>query len=285
MMWMCVRRAGCVGVMILALCGMARAAEPTTAPPPEESGGTTPGPVDLGIDDTDRLYFQFVTGMNWVLDKSFAGDAKLDGFPDLILGGGVGYNISRHWGAELQFQGGEPDIRSASRGKIREISIISSSRRSATAGICSTGASSPTSPAASAWASPTSTRTPSPSSRRHQELDRRRLAVERVRLLPVAERRGRRRAPLHDLPEPDRHRRLPGRPGGRVTHTTGDPQPDRHHAAGAAPHVPRPARRAPAAGAPSSSPARAPSTPTRCGPTWAASSATTSSSAAAAGAA
>jgi opacity protein-like surface antigen len=126
MVWAFVRRAGCVGAMVVALCRMGWAGEPAMAPPPEEPGRSTPAPeaVDLGIDDTDRLYFQFVTGMNWVLDKPFSGDARLDGFPDLILGGSLGYNISRHWGAELQFQGGEPDIRSESRGKIREISII-----------------------------------------------------------------------------------------------------------------------------------------------------------------
>ena len=43
---------------------------------------------------------------------------------DRALGGGVGYNITRNWGVELQFQGVDPDLRSASRGTIREISVI-----------------------------------------------------------------------------------------------------------------------------------------------------------------
>ena len=126
MVWAFVRRAGCVGVIAVTLCRLAWAAGPAVAPPLAEPGQPPPAPesVDLGIDDTDRLYFQFVTGMGFVLDKPFAGDAKLDGFPDFTLGGSLGYNISRHWGAELQFQGGEPDIYSESRGKIREISVI-----------------------------------------------------------------------------------------------------------------------------------------------------------------
>lgn len=100
-----------LGVCVVALAAVCRAEEPLLAPAPP-------------VDDTDRLYFQFVTGMNFTLDKHFAGDVDVDGEPDLLLGGGLGYNISRHWGVELQFQGGEPDLRSSSRGKIREISII-----------------------------------------------------------------------------------------------------------------------------------------------------------------
>src|SRR5262245_56136033 len=106
------RRGALVAAMMLVIVGAVRAEEP----PPG-----VPVPV---FDDTGRLYFDFVTGMNFTLDKHFAGDADIDGEPDLLLGGSLGYNISRHWGVELQFQGGEPDLRSSSRGKIREISII-----------------------------------------------------------------------------------------------------------------------------------------------------------------
>jgi opacity protein-like surface antigen len=112
----------------MALAGAARAQDDPgrVIPPPPPDPAFAPASASLPqeIDDTERLYFQFVTGMGFVFDKEFAGDAELDGFPDLILGGSLGYNFSRHWGAELQFQGGEPDIRSASRGKIREISVI-----------------------------------------------------------------------------------------------------------------------------------------------------------------
>jgi opacity protein-like surface antigen len=87
----------------------------------EETPAAAPAPA---LDDTGRLYFDFVTGMNFTLDEHFAGDVDVSAEPDLLLGGSVGYNISRHWGVELQFQGGEPDLRSASRGKIREISVI-----------------------------------------------------------------------------------------------------------------------------------------------------------------
>jgi opacity protein-like surface antigen len=76
--------------------------------------------------DTGRLYLDVVSGQSWILDKDFAGDARLDA-PDgfnVVLGGSLGYNISDHWGAELQFQGTEPDIRSSTRGKLAEFSNI-----------------------------------------------------------------------------------------------------------------------------------------------------------------
>jgi opacity protein-like surface antigen len=108
--------------LVVALAAGAGAVEPSgEAPARAEEASPAAPPV---VDDTGRLYFQFVTGMGFTLDKPFAGDVEIDGEPDLILGGGLGYNISRHWGVELQVQGGEPDLRSASRGKIREISII-----------------------------------------------------------------------------------------------------------------------------------------------------------------
>src|SRR5262249_45327885 len=79
-------------------------------------------------DDTGRLYLTFDTGMNFTLDRHFAGDVKIDpgegAGMDYILGGDVGYNITRNWGVELQFQGTEPDLRSSSRGKIHELSVI-----------------------------------------------------------------------------------------------------------------------------------------------------------------
>jgi opacity protein-like surface antigen len=105
-----------LGTVVLAAAGVARAqAIPSPAP--------VDAPTPL-INDSHRLYFDFVVGMNFTLDQHFAADVDVSGEPDLLLGGSLGYNISRHWGVELQFQGGEPDLRSTSRGKIRELSII-----------------------------------------------------------------------------------------------------------------------------------------------------------------
>jgi opacity protein-like surface antigen len=112
MLWSHGKEGALVAAVMLVIAGAVRAEEP----PPG-----VPVPV---FDDTGRLYFDFVTGMNFTLDKHFAGDVDISGEPDLLLGGSLGYNISRHWGVELQFQGGEPDLRSASRGKIREIAIL-----------------------------------------------------------------------------------------------------------------------------------------------------------------
>jgi len=118
------RLRGWRGVVVLGAIVLAAAsdapAEETSAPEPEETSVPTPEVFD----DTRRLYFDVITGMNFTLDKHFAGDVDISGEPDLLLGGSLGYNITRNWGVELQFQGGEPDLRSASRGKIREISVI-----------------------------------------------------------------------------------------------------------------------------------------------------------------
>jgi opacity protein-like surface antigen len=77
-------------------------------------------------DDSRRLYLFAGTGAGFVLDDHFAGDVDLDTADgiNLSLGGGVGYNLGRHWGIELQVQGTEPDLRSATRGKIDELSNI-----------------------------------------------------------------------------------------------------------------------------------------------------------------
>ena len=112
---------GMRGAVFLSACVLAVAAAARAEEPPVALRIPEPAPV---FDDTGRIYFDFVTGMNFTLDQHFAGDVDLSGEPDLLLGGGLGYNITRNWGVELQFQGGEPDLRSASRGKIREISVL-----------------------------------------------------------------------------------------------------------------------------------------------------------------
>src|SRR5262245_23525157 len=97
-----------------ALCALACAA---WAEEPQD-GRTT------RLDDSGRLYLQALSGANFVLDTPFAGDVDISKNPDDVLGGAIGYNIDRSWGLELQIQGTEPDLRSASHGKIRELSII-----------------------------------------------------------------------------------------------------------------------------------------------------------------
>jgi opacity protein-like surface antigen len=81
------------------------------------------GPV---APDTDRFYFYFQTGHAGIIDEDVAGDASFD-TPDginVVLGGGGGYNFSKHWGFEIQGHGTEPDVRSSRYGKFREFSNI-----------------------------------------------------------------------------------------------------------------------------------------------------------------
>jgi opacity protein-like surface antigen len=77
-------------------------------------------------DDSRRLYLSVETGAAFVFDDHFAGDVDLDTADgiNLSLGGEIGYNVGRHWSVELQVQGTEPDLRSATRGKITELSNI-----------------------------------------------------------------------------------------------------------------------------------------------------------------
>ena len=76
--------------------------------------------------DTGRFYLYFQTGHAEIVDKDVGGDAFFD-TPDginVVLGGGGGYNISEHWGIELQAHGTEPDVRSDRYGKFKEFSNI-----------------------------------------------------------------------------------------------------------------------------------------------------------------
>src|SRR5215475_12853962 len=65
------------------------------------------------FDDSERLYFWFESGMNFTLQRHFAGDIRVvpQSAVELNLGGSVGYNIDRHWGAELQVDGTDPWLR------------------------------------------------------------------------------------------------------------------------------------------------------------------------------
>jgi len=106
-------RSVCLALAAFALLGTARADERATT-------------AGAGYDDSRRLYLFVGTGAAFVLDEHFAGDVDLDTADgiNVSLGGGVGYNLGRHWGIELQIQGTEPDLRSTSRGKIDELSNI-----------------------------------------------------------------------------------------------------------------------------------------------------------------
>lgn len=102
-----------LGLAALVLLGTARADEKSDA-------------AGESYDDSRRLYLSVETGAAFVFDDHFAGDVDLDTADgiNVSLGGGLGYNVGRHWGIELQVQGTEPDLRSASHGKITELSNI-----------------------------------------------------------------------------------------------------------------------------------------------------------------
>src|SRR4029453_14444541 len=110
--------------VLLSLLGVASARERSDA---AATPGAVAAPTVPSVDDTGRLYFSVDTGFHFTLDRKFAGDVEIDppSGVDWGLGGGVGYNITRNWGVELQILGIDPDLRSASRGgTIREISVL-----------------------------------------------------------------------------------------------------------------------------------------------------------------
>lgn len=77
--------------------------------------------------DTGRFYLYAQVGQTFMLREEFVGDVDIvspDGL-NLMLGGGVGYNFTDHWGLELDVQGTEPDLVSDSLGKVDEFSIFS----------------------------------------------------------------------------------------------------------------------------------------------------------------
>jgi opacity protein-like surface antigen len=107
--------------VVSGVAGPARAGDASTAPASDE-GAAPANPFD----DTGRLYFWFESGMNFTLDRHFAGDARVvpNSDVELSLGGGAGYNIDPHWGVELQVDGTDPWVRSESRGGIDRISVV-----------------------------------------------------------------------------------------------------------------------------------------------------------------
>src|SRR5262245_4683481 len=77
--------------------------------------------------DTGRFYLYAQVGQSFMLGQNFVGDVDIEspGGLNLLLGGGVGYNFTDHWGLELDVQGIEPDLRSPSHGKVDELAILS----------------------------------------------------------------------------------------------------------------------------------------------------------------
>jgi len=109
------------------LAGSAPAEE---APAPDVE---RPVPIDASRwDDTGRFYLLAQSGFALLADDSFAGDTHFQSheFPasndvNVPIGLSVGYNISKHWGVELEGLGTEPDLRSDTRlGKLDEYSNI-----------------------------------------------------------------------------------------------------------------------------------------------------------------
>ena len=86
----------------------------------------SPAPPARRFDDTGRIYLFFESGMNFTLDRHFAGDVRVvpQSAVEFNLGGGIGYNIDPHWGVELQVNGIDPWIRSENRGAIDRLSVI-----------------------------------------------------------------------------------------------------------------------------------------------------------------
>jgi opacity protein-like surface antigen len=81
---------------------------------------------ERAVHDTGRFYLFVDNGHAFHLQDDFVGDAELDapgGF-DHALGGGGGYNLTERWSVEFQAYGIEPDIRSPSLGKVKELSLI-----------------------------------------------------------------------------------------------------------------------------------------------------------------
>jgi opacity protein-like surface antigen len=78
------------------------------------------------IRDTGRFYLYVDNGHAFQLDDEVVSDVEIDipgGF-NHVLGGGMGYNLTDHWGFEVQAHGTEPDLRSDTLRKVKELSNI-----------------------------------------------------------------------------------------------------------------------------------------------------------------
>jgi opacity protein-like surface antigen len=83
-------------------------------------------------DDTGRLYLTLQTGFVFLADDAFGGDTHFESHElpatnhvNVPIGVTIGYNLTKHWGLELQGIGTEPDVTSDHLGKLAEYSNIS----------------------------------------------------------------------------------------------------------------------------------------------------------------
>jgi opacity protein-like surface antigen len=81
------------------------------------------GPFDTGA---RRVYLYALGGHHVVLDDRVGGGVRLEapGNFNATLGGGVGVNLDRWWGVELQLAQSEPNVRSGAEGKFAEVGIL-----------------------------------------------------------------------------------------------------------------------------------------------------------------
>jgi opacity protein-like surface antigen len=73
-----------------------------------------------------RFYLYFQGGNAFLLDTTIGDELDLvePGGANFLFGGGVGYNITDHWGIDFQAAGTEPNIQLDGRGTVRELSNI-----------------------------------------------------------------------------------------------------------------------------------------------------------------
>jgi opacity protein-like surface antigen len=82
--------------------------------------------ADHGPFDTDELrgYLYLMGGNTWIFDDKLVDDVSLAAPGDFnaTLGGGLGVNLSKHWGAEIQLLNSEPNVNLSGIGKFAELS-------------------------------------------------------------------------------------------------------------------------------------------------------------------
>jgi len=82
--------------------------------------------AEHGPFDTDEIrgYLYVTGGHTSLFDKDFGGGVTLESPGDFnaTLGGGVGVNLSKHWGVEIQLVNSEPNINLTGIGKFAEMS-------------------------------------------------------------------------------------------------------------------------------------------------------------------
>jgi hypothetical protein len=81
------------------------------------------GPFDT---DDVRFYIYAIGGHTFLYDENFGDDIEVRAPGDFnaTLGGGLGANLSRHWGVEMQLVHTEPNLKRFEEGKIAELSNL-----------------------------------------------------------------------------------------------------------------------------------------------------------------